>query len=275
MNGNDLMNAMSGIDPKYIDEAAFELHDDTAGKREKSNVEQVKAAKRARISKGFFVALPAAAAILLTTTVLLSGIFRQSKKESATFAPAEGAASDTAPAFEAEETAEAEADYAEEGSYADETYEEEPSAEAFSEEAAEDTMGEAAEAAPELDFEDFENAAPALNADDSAQYLIPSSEADTHKKKTGEEVILGLQKAEYKDGLLTLTIIKTLPDDRGDIKYSVTGKNTDGSDKTYGEGKLKDILKSKDPLTLDLSALKLPAGTYVLSVGEEKIAFKV
>ncbi len=96
------MNAFSGIDPKYIDEAAFELHETPAQKRK---------AKSTGIRKSLFVVLPAAAAILLTVTALFT--LNRSKNESASMAPAadsaaEAPAAESAaeePAYEAEEPA--------------------------------------------------------------------------------------------------------------------------------------------------------------------------
>ncbi|MCR5651774.1 MAG: hypothetical protein K6F86_11410 [Lachnospiraceae bacterium] len=93
MNEKDLMNAFSGIDPKYIDEAAFELHD---------SKEHEKKAKIFSIRKTALVLLPAAAAVLITVSVLYSGLARSSKSESASYAPAESMADEAMPAAEAE-----------------------------------------------------------------------------------------------------------------------------------------------------------------------------
>ncbi len=101
MNGNDLMNALSGLDPKYIDEAAFELH----GKPESQSGTGKKAAASI-YRKYLFVALPAAAAVLLTVAVSMPAILRMSKGDMASApAPASDSA-EYAPSYEAEESAE-------------------------------------------------------------------------------------------------------------------------------------------------------------------------
>ena len=38
MNGNDLFTALSGLDPKYIDEAAFELKEKSAQAKQPKTV---------------------------------------------------------------------------------------------------------------------------------------------------------------------------------------------------------------------------------------------
>ena len=86
MNGNDLFTALSGLDPKYIDEAAFELRADPEPKKQ---------AKVVSIRKIMYIAVPSAAAILLILVVSFPAILRVSKSESAASAPAE------APAYEA------------------------------------------------------------------------------------------------------------------------------------------------------------------------------
>ena len=59
------------------------------------------------------------------------------------------------------------------------------------------------------------------------------------------------------------------------MEYKITASDDSGNEKTYDEGTLGDILKEKDPLTLDISDLDLPEGTYTLSLGEESVEFKV
>ena len=100
MNNNDIFDALSGIDPKYIEEAAHELQTakvvDITQKRTKRN-----------IGKFVKIVLPSVAAILLIVGVALPAVLRVSKSESAAMsdaaasAPAAEAASE-APAAEAE-----------------------------------------------------------------------------------------------------------------------------------------------------------------------------
>ena len=100
MNANDLMNALSGIDPKYIDEAAYELHDERAsgkGSRENSRAEShvVDITSQKRIRKFVYIALPSVAAIILIMAVALPAVLRVSKSESAAEAPAAAAGTAT------------------------------------------------------------------------------------------------------------------------------------------------------------------------------------
>ena len=60
MNGNDLFTALSGLDPKYIDEAAFELKEKAA---------PTKQPKTVSFRKIMYIAVPSAAAILLILAV--------------------------------------------------------------------------------------------------------------------------------------------------------------------------------------------------------------
>ena len=98
MNSNDLMNALSGLDPKYIDEAAFELKD-TPVKKDK--------VKAFRLKKALYIALPAAAVAFLTITVTLPFIMRLGSSDQASSPASDQAydAADTAEAYDAEEAA--------------------------------------------------------------------------------------------------------------------------------------------------------------------------
>ena len=257
MNHNDLMNSLSGIDPRYIDEAAFELHEKPADKRK---------AKVTSIRKSLFVVLPAAAAILLTVTALFT--LKSSKSNRSAEAPAADAAAKM-PAAEmpmAEEAAEAPAEAAEE---AEETYEAEP------------IMNDEAPAAIAEDHAEAEaadEAAPAYDMNDktqSPQFIMPETNTGGAEANPRLKEDLILNTASYDDGILTVKMTGKLPADPGSLGYSITGKGTDGADKTFGEGTLKDIIKEKDPLTLDIADLKLPEGTYILSIGEESFEFEV
>ena len=85
MNGQDILDALSGIDPKYIEEAA-----DT-----QNNLVDITSVKRRRsIRKTLYVVLPSVAAILLIVAVALPAVLRVSKSESATMAEAPAAAAE-------------------------------------------------------------------------------------------------------------------------------------------------------------------------------------
>ena len=291
MNNNDLLNALSGIDPKYIDEAALELH--TAQKTEShkddsSVVTSIETADRTRLEKKIrtrrivSIALPTAAVILFSLTLALPFIIRNGKSESSAPAASESAApmmseeaasdsayyddaealADTAPAYESAEAASdtAPADYAEE-----------PAAEAASEsEYGETDISSASESA---------KAESAVKPDASASNLSTtgsnSSADNSSAKDSDSSFVLGLESAEYTDGVLTINLSGTLPENVETIEYSITGTDETGSEKIYAEGMLSDILTENDPLTLDISESDLSAGPYTLSIGEETIGFAV
>ena len=115
MNGNDLFDALSGLENTYIDEAAFELHGTPAAKQKK--------AKIVKLRKTLLVAIPSAAAILLIVAVAMPFMLSHKSSESASFAPsapsmdaaAEAPAEEAAAEATEEAVAEAPAaDYAEE-----------------------------------------------------------------------------------------------------------------------------------------------------------------
>ncbi len=251
MNRNDLMNSLSGIDPKYIDEAAFELHESPADKRR---------SKVVSLKKSLFVILPAAAAILLTVTALFT--LRSTKSNRTAEAPAAEAAAEapaaeaTEPAFEAEEAMSEAADEAP-------AYEaEEATATAES-----GAFGEDAEAASHS-YDMKENAG-------EVQSLTPATNTDTLGKTDRSAMFIGLTGVSFDEGILTLETTEALPADPGGIAYSISAVAADGSEKIVADGTLEDVIKEKDPLTLDISKLKLQAGSYKLSIGRESSEFEV
>lgn len=250
MNNNDLMDAMSGIDPKYIDEAAFELHGTPIRKK----------AKTVDFRRTVFIVLPAVAVLLLTFSVTLPMVMRTNKSESASMPASDsaayeaaGAAEEAAPAYDSEAPAAAEeAMPAEEPAAAEEAMPaEEPAA--------------AEEAMPAYEAEEAE-----ATADEA-----PVQESKAAKSGLAGVVALGLEKATFSEGIITLEIKGSLPQDTASIVYSITGTDDNGSETTYAEGSLDDVLKSRDPLTLDISHLELHPGTYTLSIGDETIEFEV
>lgn len=253
MNNNDLMNALSGLDPKYIDEAAFELHDTT---------EQKGKAKITRMRRVIFVTLPAVAAILLTFSVVLPAVMRLGTSDSASMPASDSAAYESAAEEAAEDTGSA---YEETGSPedAESAYESEKAAES-------EPMYEAEEAAESESMYEAEEAAEAY------EDVASTADSDQSMKWNEEaEKVFGFEKAVYAKGILTIEMSGTLPGNAKEMDYTITGTDADGSEKTYGEGTLGDILTEKEPLTLDISDLKLATGTYTLSVGDESIEFTV
>lgn len=250
MNGNDLMNALSGLDPKYIDEAAIELH----GKPEKK-----KAVRQNNIRRFVLIALPTAAAVLLTLAVALPAIQRSSKSESATSAVYEAGSSDSAaeaPADAAPSYSDAEASYD-----AEALYESEAEAPSMADEA----VGDAS------DYTMAEPSEP-VAVNESATVDAETIASASSSQKTVE---LDMQSAEYKDGILTITVLGTLPDDISDISYVITSTDKNGSLSTRSEGLLTEIITERDPLTLDITSLALPNGSYELTIGDEAVEFTI
>ncbi len=181
--------------------------------------------------------------MLITVSVLYSGVVRHNKNESA--------ASDAAPVYDTEEAAEA------------------PAADYYEEEAAEAPVSDRYEEEPAAASEStFEG--------EAAESFMPAAEnRDEQDKTAGATGGLMYGKAAYDNGILTIEVTGTLPTDIKDMSYSITGKDDAGSEKTYSAGILGDILKESVPFTLDISGLKLPDGTYTLSIAEQNIEFAV
>ncbi len=292
MNNNDLLNALSGIDPKYIDEAALELHaeqtqekatetdkpvssalesrtDDSSVITGIDTADQARRTRRLRTRRIVSIVIPAAAVILFSLTVALPFIIRNGKSESS--APA---ASESAAPMMSEEAASDSAYYDDAEALADTApadYAEEPAAEAASEsEYAEADISSASESAKAESSVKPDASASNLNTTGSS-----SSAAGNTDNDTSSSYVLGLESAEYADGILTVNISGTLPENVDTIKYSITGTEETDSDKIYAKGKLSDILTETDPLTLDISGSALPAGTYTLSIGVETVVFSI
>lgn len=151
MNNNDLMDALSGLDPKYIEEAAFELHDKPISFAD---------AKKKQTKKHLFIVLPAVAAaiVFLGVAIVLPTISRLNKGESASMQ------SDAAAPAPQESAAEAPAAMNEEPAYTEEA----PAAMTESAEAEEpvadaEPFYEAEEAAPDQEYGYPEGSAKSAN----------------------------------------------------------------------------------------------------------------
>ncbi len=232
------MDALSGLDPKYIDEAAFELHSVPAG---------TKKVHRFRMNRGLIIAMPIAAAVLLMVTVALPALIRMGGHSSST-APA----SDSA-AYESEM-----GDAAYEADSAAETVE--PEAPEYSEEETSEAPMESAEPA-------YPVAADSAKTESSSEAAINESvnEAAQDMDETAAAI--------YDNGILLINVDPGLPEDITGITYSVTGTDQTGTVTTFSEGLLSDIMTERDPLTLDISGLVLPNGTYTLTIDGYDIEF--
>ena len=288
MNNNELFDALSGIDPKYIEEAALELHSDKSDNTQTDNIVSIDAnksrnARKASIRKMLYIALPSVAAILLIVGVALPAIMRVSKSESAS-APAAAADSATeAPAYD--EAAEAEAMPEAVTEAADEApaaTAEATGAASEEPEAAHEYAAEAEEAAPES----VNSIAPAdsYKRAEGAQSLKPDfSEDNAVMSEAAEEAVpaydLVLDRAEYKNGILTVEYTGTLPDDIKDMEYTITAAEGTASGTVEVQGMLSDILKDKETteehLILDISKTGLSHGTYTLTIGDSSTEFRL
>ncbi|MBO4374827.1 MAG: hypothetical protein J5829_06945 [Lachnospiraceae bacterium] len=259
MNGNDLMNALNGLDPKYIDEAAFELHEKEASE---------KRAKTIRFRRTLFVVIPAAAAILITMTTLLSSGVRRAKNESASFTPAADAAATgaAAPVYEEEAASEEASD----------------EAPVFEEEAADAATEHSYDAAGADEAVQFpvagelaENFMPEAQADEEKTPAAPEAALNSEKKRESEDRRLRIESVSCENGTLTVKIKGTWPENVSDTVYIITGINDDGSEKICGKGTVEKLPKGQEPLNIDISGHGLEKGAYTLFILGEKTEFEI
>ena len=272
MNGNDLFDALSGLEKTYIDEAAFELHGTPASKQKK--------AKIASIRKIVFIAIPSAAAILLVVAVAMPFMLSHKSSESASFAPAAPSMDAAAEAPAEEATAEAAEDVIAEAPAAD--YVSEAEAPAMADEAP--AMAESAGA-----YDAADNAEPAatlntpgIASDEDRKTAHYKTEQNTATESAAmaesEEESIGpvtLVSARYDKGIITVETKDSLPKSYENMTYSITGTDTTGAEKEYGKGLIKDIVTGTDPLTLDISDLALAKGTYSLEIEGSSVWFVI
>ena len=249
MNGNDLFDALSGLDNTYIDEAAFELHGTPASKQKK--------AKIVKIRKTLLIAIPSAAAILLVVALAMPFAISHKRSESAASAPSAPAMDTAAEAPAKEAAAEATEDIMAEAPAMDN----ESEAPAVAESAG--AQSEAAEGSYAYDASETENAEPAATL---------TADAD-RKKTTGTTAVF--ESADYSKGILTIETSGILPKDFEDMTYQITGTDNAGNEKEYGSGIVKDIMTATEPLAFDISELNLAKGTYDIRIGEESISFEI
>lgn len=253
MNANDLMNALSGIDPKYIDEAAYELHDErTSEKGSRAESRVVDITSRKRIRKFVYIALPSVAAIILIMAVALPAVLRISKSESAAEAPSAAAGTATeATSYDA--AAEApEVDAAAE-------------APSYDREAEEPSYDETSEP---LDVNAFKRADSSY---DEAAAEAPAAEAESAGATVEAEAI-------YEDGILTIRSHTSVPDDISDMQYSLVKLSSDNEEE-ISKGRLNELTGNIDvtgnDIVLDISDTDLPAGKYRIDIGSLCATFEV
>ena len=302
MTNKDLFDALSGIDSKYIDEAAFELHE--------ADVVDITSTRRTRLRKFIYIALPSVAAILLIVGVAFPAIMRVAKTDNAApayEAPAadyaaasdepvaesaeattEEALADEAPAAESEAAQSAPA-MAENAAKTEAAAESAPAAEA-EDAAAGTTLGsDSTDKKQSLTYEGDVNTAgetgPAAReeaamevAEEAEEMPVEeAAEAPAEEAEENEDVEVydySIEEAVYKKGKLTLTISGNLPDDPSLVSCTIIKTDTRPVSSIYA-GTLSDLIVNTDPLTLDLTELELTEGSYRAVIGGPDVNFTI
>ncbi len=246
MNANDILKAISDIDPKYIEEAATPLADDSNRKAGIISIES-----KRTLRKLLYVALPSVAAVLLILAVAIPAILRVGKSESA--APA--AADSTAAPVEMADAA----------------------SDAAAEEAA--PVSEEPAFAPEAASESSEPSADSSQTAGTNEYsLSPDYESGDMKDKRGDEAetneaaaeesedIMPSPVAEYENGILTIETSELLHMSLKGQTYKIYDTADTYSSDPVASGLISDLTSQEeagtDPLVLDLTSLKLTSGDY-------------
>ena len=266
MSGNDIFNAISNIDPKYIDEAAYELHsqEDTDYSVSGSSITDISTKRKTvRARRLIWVALPSVAAVLLILGVAIPAILRTGS---------------TQPAATAEATSEAPADNAEAAAEAEAVDEAAPAAEeeeqAVSEAAAEEPV---ADEAPAMSDEPL--AAGADSKSESNKDRQTYTTDVTEETAAAEEEAVPLPVAVYENGLLTIDTAELLHGPLDEAEYAIFDISEEQSAEPVAKGKLEDVTKQKEltdePLVLDLTSLALKPGEYRIEMETGTAEFTV
>ncbi len=273
MSGNDIFNAISNIDPEYIDEAAYELHSREGAENSVSgsSITDISSRRRTlRTRKFIWVALPSVAAVLLILGVAVPAILRTGSTQPA--------ATSEAPADNAEATAEAEA-----MDEAAPAAEEEPSNES------------AAEAVPELAQENSEEEMPAMSDEtlaagtdsnkDRQTYTVNAAgetaeaEAEAAEAEAEAEEAVPSPAAVYENGMLIIDTAEFIHGSLDEVKYAIFDTNAPQSAEPVAKGSLKDITEqielTDEPLVLDLTSLALKPGEYRIEMETGTAEFTV
>ncbi|MBQ6128974.1 MAG: hypothetical protein IJI51_04880 [Lachnospiraceae bacterium] len=269
MNANDIFTALTGIDEKYIDEAAYELHPGdiaTGSEEQKPAGKVVDITSRRRAGKFVKIVLPSVAAIILIVAVALPAVLRVTHNAS-TSAMSESAAPAAADEAAAEAPAEAESPAAAAEAPAADNFE--PIAEAPSV-----ATEEAEEASEDAAVAEAETAGKSAPEEDNAYKTARGDEAQMLTAGKG----LAVAEADYNDGILTIEFDSDLPAGFADTPYRLTRSDT-GEGSLVSEGvlsELSDHIDTEDNrLIIDLTGGKLPTGTYRLSFGDTFAQFEV
>lgn len=277
MNANDIFTALTGIDEKYIDEAAYELH---SGDSAAGSEDQVQAGKvvditsRRRIGKFVKIVLPSVAAIILIVAFALPAVLRVTDNtstapmsESAAPAAADEAAAE-APAEDESSAAAAEAPAA-----AGDNFEPIAEAPAAATEEAEEVSEDAAVAETETAGAETETVGEAAREDNSYKAKL-----DDDSQMLTAAKGLTVSKADYKDGILTIEFDSDFPAGLADTPYRLTRSDTgDGSPVSEGVlSELSDHIETEDNrLIIDLTGNEPAPGSYRIYLGDISAEFEV
>ncbi|MBR1451748.1 MAG: hypothetical protein IJ591_08545 [Lachnospiraceae bacterium] len=266
MSGNDIFNAISNIDPKYIDEAAYELHsqEDTEDSVSGSSITDISTKRKiVRARRLIWVALPSVAAVLLILGVAIPAILRTGSTQPA--ATAEAASE--APADNAEATAEAEA--VDEAAPAAEEVEQ-----AVPEAAAEEPV---ADEAPEMSDETLTAGADSKSESNKDRQTYTTDV--TEETAAAEEEAVPSPVAVYENGLLTIDTAELFHGPLDEAEYAIFDISEEQSAEPVAKGKLEDVTKQKEltdePLVLDLTSLALKPGEYRIEMETGTAEFTV
>ena len=252
MNEHDLFDALSMIDPKYIEEAALELKTEKDDSSDSNVTDISRRTRKQRIRKALYIALPSVAAILLIVGVAIPAIIRITGSQSA--APASDAAMAPAPAAEAQD---------------------EPIAQAASGEAAETAGQSDAAATYEAPAEDFDREKTVgLRPVDNAPAVAQEAESAEYAEES-EAAYDVIEEAVFENGKLTVKIPDLAPEDAKDTGYTISRFAENGKDIVLSEGTFEKAVYKDGAYTLDLSELDLINGTYYINTMDSTAEFTV
>lgn len=241
MSGNDIFNAISNIDPEYIDEAAYELHsrEDAENSVSGSSITGISSRRRTlRTRKFIWVALPSVAAVLLILGVAVPAILRTGS---------------TQPAATAEATSEAPAEAVPE--FAQENSEEEMPA------MSDETLAAGTDSNKDRQTYTVNAAGEIAEAEAEAEEAVPSPAA------------------VYENGMLIIDTAEFIHGPLDEVKYAIFDVNAPQSAEPVAKGSLKDITEqielTDDPLVLDLTSLALKPGKYRIEMETGTAEFTV
>ena len=269
MSGNDIINAISNIDPKYIDEAAYELHsqEDTEDSVSGNSITDISIKRKTvRARRLIWVALPSVAAVLLILGVAIPAILRTGSTQPAATAEA----TSEAPADNAEATAEAEA--VDEAAPAAEEVEQ-----AVSEAATEEPVADEAPAMPDEPLAAGADSKSESNKDRQTYTTDVMEETAAAAAEAEEAVTLPI--AVYENGLLTIDTAELFHGPLDEAEYAIFDISEEQSAEPVAKGKLEDVTKQKEltdePLVLDLTSLALKPGEYRIEMETGTAEFTV